>query len=173
MSGKENPLGSGLSGAHPSAAGVFAKAESIFLTPAPIERSWILSGEPQARAGGHSGSADGGASTSVWDCTAGTFKWDYGWDETVFIFEGGVKVTSPDGKTTELKAGDVGYFPAGTTWKWEVDTYVRKLAFCRRPASKPDRLIRAVRQKMREHRTAIRMAIGVAAAATAAVYALE
>jgi uncharacterized cupin superfamily protein len=153
--------------------GVFASVDSVFLKPAPIEPSWILAGQPQARCGSHSTSQDGGSSTSVWECSAGAFKWFFAWDETVLVLEGSVKVTSPDGKTTVMKAGDVGYFAAGTTWVWEIEQYLRKVAFCSRPASRPERLLRAARDKLGTHAMPIKIGIGITAAAMAVMFAFE
>lgn len=153
--------------------GVIAGLDSIYLKSVPIEPSWILSGEPRARSGAHSVSSDAGASTTVWDCSAGAFNWHFGWDETVLILEGSVEVTSPEGKTTQLSVGDVAYFAAGTTWKWEISTYVRKLAFCRRPASRPERLMAAARRQLTDRWTAIRVAGGLIAAALALMYVFE
>ena len=99
---------------------------------APIDPDWILGGAPRARAAPHSRSIDASATTAVWECTAGSFRWQYGWEETVLILEGQVKVTSQDGVVRLLGVGDVAFFAAGSTAVWEIDTYVRKLAFCRR-----------------------------------------
>jgi uncharacterized cupin superfamily protein len=99
---------------------------------APIDPDWILGGAPRARAAPHSRSVDTSATTAVWECTAGSFRWQYGWEETVLILEGQVKVTSQDGVVRLLGVGDVAFFAAGSTAVWEIDTYVRKLAFCRR-----------------------------------------
>lgn len=151
--------------------GVFAGVDSIFLKPAPIEPTWIISGAPAARAGMHSNSADAGASTNIWDCSAGTFNWHFGWDETVMILEGSVRVTSPEGITTELKTGDIGYFPARTQWRWQVDHYVRKIAFNRRAASKSEIVIRTLRQKLGAHRKALKLGIGIVTAALVAALA--
>lgn len=148
--------------------GVFARVDSVFLKPAPIEPSWILSGSPVARAGMHSRSADEEASTTVWDCSAGSFNWHFGWDETVLILEGSVKVTSSEGITTELNAGDIGYFPARTQWRWEVERYVRKIAFNRRAAARSEILIRTIRRKLSAHRRILKVGIGVVTAAIAA-----
>ena len=126
-------------------AGTIASLDSLQWQPSPIEPSWILAGQPQARSAPHSGSADGGSSTNTWDCTAGAFRWTFFWDETVLILEGSVRVTSPGGQTSVLKTGDVAHFPAGTTWRWEVDEYVRKLAFHHRPAPR-SLLVRIVRK---------------------------
>ncbi|MGO4330522.1 cupin domain-containing protein [Cupriavidus sp. 2TAF22] len=112
--------------------GAFASTRDLPLQTCPIEAAWIRAGEPQSRAATHSRSIDGMASTSLWECTGGAFQWHYGWEETVLILEGKVKVTSPGGRVHMLQPGDIAYFPANTTWLWEVDGYVRKVAFCRR-----------------------------------------
>lgn len=112
--------------------GTFASSHTLALQNCPIEPSWIRTGAPRTHAAQHSGAIDGLASTNIWECTTGTFEWYYGWEETVFILDGQVKVTSPGGQVHVLKAGDIGYFPADTTWLWEVDGYVRKIAFCRK-----------------------------------------
>lgn len=111
--------------------GVIKSLDSIVMSPAPIEPSWILEGQPVARSGGHSRNIDGWASTNIWDCTAGKFRWHFGWEETVMILEGEVRVTNDAGQTHVLQAGGIGYFPGGTWWTWEVPQYVRKIAFCR------------------------------------------
>ncbi len=76
-----------------------------------------------------------------WDCTAGRFRWHFGWEETVVILEGEVSVTDAANVTTTLRPGDVAYFPANSWFVWEVPTYVRKIAFCRRPVGRPARLL--------------------------------
>ena len=103
------------------------------LLPNPIEPSWILAGAPQARLAEHSRSADDACVTAVWDCTAGEFRWFFGWDETVMIMEGDVHVTSEDGYARLLQVGDLAYFKGGTWATWRVDSYVKKVAFVRRP----------------------------------------
>lgn len=107
------------------------------MRPAPIEPSWILNGTPTARFAEHSHGADDAAITGVWDCTAGEFRWHFGWDETVLILEGEVLVTADDGTERVLRAGDVAYFAAGSWYTWRIDTYLKKLAFCRKPFPKP------------------------------------
>jgi hypothetical protein len=117
------------------------RPEDVPLEPKPIEPSWILSGEPRARAGSHSRNTDGWAETLHWDCTAGRFRWHFGWEETVVILEGEVRVTDAAGTETTLRAGDVAYFPADSWFTWEVGQYVRKIAFCRKPVARPLRLL--------------------------------
>ncbi|WP_425647994.1 cupin domain-containing protein [Agrobacterium leguminum] len=115
---------------------VSASCTDLRLQPAPINPEWIISGNPQARAADHSRSGDRASSTAMWDCTAGEFRWFFGWDETVYILEGEVHVTAEDGSISILRVGDVAYFPAGTWATWRVDDYVRKVAFMRRPFPK-------------------------------------
>ena len=107
------------------------------MAPSPIKPEWVLTGDPQARVANHSQGDDQCASTCIWDCTAGSFRWYFGWDETVFILEGEVHVTSEEGIQRILRAGDVGYFKAGTWATWSVDSYVKKVAFMRRPFPGP------------------------------------
>jgi uncharacterized cupin superfamily protein len=113
------------------------------LQPAPIPDSWILEGKPFARNLLLSRSEDGAASTLLWDCTAGRFHWHYSIDETVYILEGSVIVRDENGDTRRLTVGDTAFFPCGTSALWTVESYVRKLAFCRVPL--PAALLKARR----------------------------
>lgn len=112
---------------------VAASSHGMDMKDAPINPDWILSGTPHARAADHSRSRDRASSTAMWDCTAGEFRWFFGWDETVYILEGEVHVTAENGTISVLRSGDVAYFRAGTWATWRVDNYVRKVAFMRRP----------------------------------------
>jgi uncharacterized protein len=104
----------------------------VELKISPINPAWILEGEPVARNAVLSRSADTTACTIFWDCTAGKFNWHYDFDETVHILEGSVIVSSENSPAKRLEAGDVAFFPVGTKAHWHVETYVRKVAFCRR-----------------------------------------
>jgi uncharacterized cupin superfamily protein len=112
-------------------------ADSVPLQSAPIEPGWILAGTPQARSAEVARSSDGASNTMVWDCTAGTFRWYFGLDETVHILKGEVFVSDEHGNNRLLRAGDIGFFPAGTWMVWRVDNYVRKIAFLRHPLPLP------------------------------------
>jgi uncharacterized protein len=121
-----------------SNASIVATAiEGAPLRPAPIRAEWIREGSPAARAAELSRSTDGTAVTLVWDCTAGSFDWHFGVDETVHILEGEVVVSAEGFPPHKLTAGDVALFRAGTTSRWQVDRYVRKLAFCRHALPQP------------------------------------
>ena len=112
-----------------------AAIETAQLEAAPIRPEWIVSGAPVARCAELSRSPDGQAMSAVWDCTAGEFDWTFGGDETVHILEGEVVVQTADGPRT-LRPGDVALFTAGSTCRWHVPVYVKKLAFCREPTSR-------------------------------------
>jgi uncharacterized cupin superfamily protein len=102
----------------------------IVLDSAPINREWVIKGSPEARNQVIFKSRDGNSWTMVWECTAGSFNWSYDCDETVHIIEGRVLLTTGS-ETRELQPGDVIFFPAGSSAIWQVDDYVRKIAFLR------------------------------------------
>lgn len=112
---------------------VAQRSGGMAMEAAPIDPSWVISGNPQARISRHSRSQDGMALTALWDCTAGEFRWFFAVDETVVIQDGEVHVTAEDGTETVLTAGDIAFFKANTWAVWRVDSYVRKVAFLRRP----------------------------------------
>lgn len=128
-----------------------ATPEALFreLKSAPIEPSWVLTGEPQARVAQHSCTEDKCSVTAMWDCTAGSFRWFFGDDETVVILEGEVFITAEDGTQRLLRAGDIGYFKAGTWATWRIDSYVRKIAFMRQPIWLPLALFYRIRNRLR------------------------
>jgi uncharacterized cupin superfamily protein len=128
---------------------VAGRPEDVALEDAPINPAWIVSGAPRARAGLHSPSVDGRAETKIWDCSAGSFWWTFHDEETVVILEGAVRVTTEDGASRLLKSGDIAYFAQGSRALWEIEDYVRKIAFCRRKYSAQVLMLRTVLGKLR------------------------
>ncbi len=128
---------------------ISASLDDLEMAPKPIEPSWVLAGNPQARLSLHSRAYDDQATTAIWDCTAGTFRWYFGWDETVMILEGEVHITAEDGSQRTLKAGDIAYFPGKSWATWHIDTYVRKIAFCRKEFPTPINLALKLRDRLR------------------------
>lgn len=100
------------------------------LQPSPIKPAWILEGRPEARALTLTMAEDGLLSCALWDCTAGRFNWFFGTDEIVHILGGEVHIEEAGGRYT-LKAGDVAFFPRGSTSIWTVPQYVKKFAIHR------------------------------------------
>jgi uncharacterized protein len=115
----------------------------------PINPDWIVDGNPQARTAEHSRGHDDASLTAIWDCTAGEFRWFFGWDETVMILEGEVHVTAEDGTERTLRVGDVAFFAGGTWANWRVDNYVRKVAFLRKPFPRPVAILYRLRNLLR------------------------
>jgi uncharacterized cupin superfamily protein len=109
----------------------------VALDPSPIYPEWVIEGNPIARNKVLSSSADGTASTLIWDCTAGRFNWFYDVDETIYVIEGGVVIRDAGGAARRLSAGDTIFFPAGARAEWHVEDYIRKIAFCRAPLPRP------------------------------------
>ena len=103
----------------------------VNLTPRPIDPSWIIEGNPVAQCCVLSKSADGLATTMVWECSEGRFNWYYDFDETILILEGSIVLESDTMKPTRYGPGDVVFFGDGSQAKWHVEGRVRKLAFCR------------------------------------------
>jgi uncharacterized protein len=104
----------------------------VKLAPRPIEPSWIIEGNPDAQCSVLSQSADGLASTMVWQCSAGKFNWHYDFDETILILEGSIVLESDTMPPTRYGPGDVIFFKDGAHARWHVEGHVRKLAFCRK-----------------------------------------
>jgi uncharacterized cupin superfamily protein len=104
---------------------------SVELRPSPIEPSWVVEGDPVAESAVLSKSSDRTATTIVWQCSAGTFDWHYAFDETIYLLEGSVVLTSDSMPPTRFGPGDVVFFRNGARARWHVEERVRKLAFCR------------------------------------------
>jgi len=105
---------------------------SVELKPAPIEPSWIIEGNPEARSHSLSTSADGTATTLIWSCTEGKFNWYYDFDETIMILEGSIVLESEGMPPKRYGVGDVIFFRDGAHAKWHVEGHVKKIAFCRK-----------------------------------------
>jgi uncharacterized cupin superfamily protein len=103
------------------------------LGSAAINPDWILEGDPVARNKFLFKSADGTATTWLWDCTAGKFNWFYDIDETVYLIEGSVIIKDHAGGACRVSAGETIFFPAGSSAEWTVPNYVRKFAILRAP----------------------------------------
>ncbi len=130
-----------------------AASTTLDLKPAPINPAWIRDGNPTARAAELSRSADGCAFTVVWECTAGRFDWTYHLDETITILEGSIVLSDGGNAPRRLGPGDVVFFPKGSQVAWEVDGYVKKVAYFRRvlpnPAMVLFRVARALKRRLK------------------------
>jgi uncharacterized cupin superfamily protein len=103
----------------------------VDLQSEPIPTQWILSGAPEARGTKLTTSNDGTSSVVVWECTPGSFKWDYCQDETAVIISGEAFITVEGGSERQLRPGDLVFFPAGSSCMWRVTAQIRKSAVLR------------------------------------------
>jgi uncharacterized protein len=124
---------------------------AVNLTPRPIEPSWIIEGNPTAQCCLLSKSADGLASTMIWQCSEGKFNWYYDFDETILILEGSIVLENDAMRPTRYGPGDVIFFKDGAHARWHVEGHVKKLAFCRK--TQPILLALALRVVSRIKRT--------------------
>jgi uncharacterized cupin superfamily protein len=104
---------------------------NIDLKPSPIEPSWILEGNPEARSRELSTSGCGTTRTLIWSCTEGKFNWYYDVDETIMILEGSIVLESEGMPPRRYGVGDVILFRHGAHVKWHVEHHVKKIAFFR------------------------------------------
>ena len=109
----------------------------VELDPEPLPQEWILNGTPVARSKILVRSRDWTSSVVVWDCTAGSFTWHYGQDETIFVISGEAFLLLEDGSERRFGPGEVGFFPAGTTCTWRVAESIRKVAVLRESMWRP------------------------------------
>jgi uncharacterized protein len=116
---------------------VMATPAEVELESEPIPQEWILSGTPVARSKILVRSRDLTSSVVVWDCTAGSFHWHYGQDETVLFLSGEAFLLLENGTERRFGPGDLGFVPAGTICTWRVAGQVRKVAVLRESMWRP------------------------------------
>jgi len=106
----------------------------------------ILAGSPRTRQLTLAESADAGFAAALWECTPGSFRWDFHSDEVVHILEGEVEITDHTGLRATLRPGSVAYFAAGSHAIWTVTRTLKKLAVFRSPPpSLPRQVLEAVK----------------------------
>jgi len=116
---------------------VVAPATTADRTAGPVTPSWVLSGKPETRSKELARSHDRTSNVMAWDCTAGSFTWHYNKDEVLVVLEGEAFITNETGEERRIGPGDVVFFPAGTSSKWHVPKYIRKVAFLRHTMPRP------------------------------------
>jgi len=116
---------------------VIAAASTADLTAAPVTPDWVINGVPKTRSRKLARSRDRTSYVIVWDCTAGRFNWHYDKDETLVVLSGEAFITNEKGEERRIGAGDVVFFPAGTSSKWHVPEYIKKVAVLRHTMPRP------------------------------------
>ncbi len=90
----------------------------------PIPEANVVSGKP--RAAGKLLQGDGRAETGIWECTPGTFTWDYDTRQSLCVVSGSATVRVGR-RTLALKPGSAVFIAAGTHARWTVTKTLRKL----------------------------------------------
>lgn len=62
----------------------------------------------------------------VWTKETSTFPWEYDMEETCYLLEGEVRVTTLEGAAVSFGAGDLVTFPKGLKCTWDIRKPVRK-----------------------------------------------
>ncbi len=62
----------------------------------------------------------------IWESPVTTFPWEYDTTEVCYFIEGRVIVSTQDGKSVEVKKGDLVRFPKGLKCVWKVVEPVKK-----------------------------------------------
>ena len=109
--------------AEPHAEITISSAE---LTPWPLPAEWVIDGAPDAAGAVLSRSDDSRVIRGVWECTPGTFKWVFSYDETLVVVAGRASVELDTGDMIELEAGMLGFFGRGHEATWTVHETLRK-----------------------------------------------
>ena len=96
-----------------------------------IPSEWILEGQPDSRGCVLIESTDGRLGCGKWRCTPGKFRWEYSFDEFIFLLEGEVIIIAEGEQPVTLRAGDTAHFQSGTVAIWNVISTVEKVFFYR------------------------------------------
>ncbi len=90
----------------------------------------ILDGNPQQSGRVDYGSLETPLIAGVWECTKGSFKATYPWNELATILEGSITITFPDGSEHNFGPGDTHFAQKGDTVTWRINSAkVRKSFF--------------------------------------------
>ena len=90
------------------------------LTAWPLPAAIVIAGQPDASGTVLSKSDDSRKVRGIWHCTPGKFRWNWSYDETVFIVSGRATVTLGDGRSVELAPGDMAVFEDGQESVWTI-----------------------------------------------------
>ena len=114
----------------------------------PLDPSMVTEGKPGSRSKTLSVSKDRLSDVLLWECTAGQFNWHFVRDEVIFALSGKAYIIQADGTERCMAAGDVIFFPAGTSCSFRVDDHFRKVAVLRETMTAPEGYILKVWKKL-------------------------
>ena len=62
----------------------------------------------------------------IWECEPSKFKWHYHDREICLVIEGQATISTQNGESYFISAGDLVEFPAGLDCEWEVTKSIKK-----------------------------------------------
>ncbi len=116
---------------------VIATTSKTDLGPAPVSTDCVHNGKPDMRSKEVARSHDHTSHVMIWDCTRGRFTWNYEKDETFVVLSGEAFITNEKDEERRISPGDIVFFPAGTSSRWHVPSYIKKVAFLRHTMPRP------------------------------------
>jgi len=96
------------------------------LSAMPIPPGQVVSGRAVARGSVAVEIARGKYMAGVWECSPGTFDWDYDAEETCTIIKGEASVRVRGGEMVDFRAGDLVHFRKGMKTRWTVKKKILK-----------------------------------------------
>ncbi len=106
-------------------------ATRVAIASAPLE-PWdlppgaVVAGTPATSGCVIAQSADGCVVRGLWECTPGSFRWTWTYDETLVVVRGRARVHVDGGPVVELGPGDLACFDRGQSATWETVETLRK-----------------------------------------------
>ena len=103
--------------------------DDVKLDPWPIPAGNILGGSPDATGALVFITPDKTSCSGIWQCLPGRFRWEYTWNETIYVLAGKGEIRSEDGECCPIVPGKMLHFSEGLRAVWTVEETVRKF-FC-------------------------------------------
>lgn len=103
--------------------------DGMELEPWPIPASNILAGNPDASGAMICMTPDKTSASGLWQCLPGRFRWDYTWNETIYILAGKGEIRSDNGECCPILPGRILHFSEGLSSTWTIQETVRKFFF--------------------------------------------
>jgi len=97
------------------------------LEPWALPPEAVIDGSPATAGAVLSQSADGRIVRGIWECTPGSFRWEWSYDETLVVISGSATVRFDDARRLTLRAGDFAFIARGQSGLWTTHTLLRKV----------------------------------------------
>ena len=92
----------------------------------PIPQENILEGQPDAAGSIIYMTNDKTSCSGIWQCKPGKFRWDFTWNESIYIISGRGKIFEESGAIHEISAGKMVHFNQGLKSTWVVEELIQK-----------------------------------------------